>query len=153
MVVTDLKHMAEQVKMTPEMQKALDFLKATEGKTLTDGTTPLDGEKVYAMVQTYDSVVHNDPARLEAHKKYIDVQYVAEGEEVIGWAQVSAMKETVSYNSEKDYWLGTMAAKDMTPVVLKKGQAAILWPDDGHAPRLALGAPSHVVKIVVKVAV
>jgi biofilm protein TabA len=153
MVVTDLKHMAEQVKMTPEMQKALDFIKASEGKTLTDGTTQLDGDKVYAMVQTYDTLVHADPARLEAHKKYIDVQYVAEGEEVIGWAQVSAMKETVSYNAEKDYWLGTMAAKDMTPVVLKKGQAAILWPDDGHAPRLALGAPSHVVKIVVKVAV
>jgi YhcH/YjgK/YiaL family protein len=105
------------------------------------------------MVQSYDTLAHNDPARLEAHKKYIDVQYVAEGEEVIGWAQVSALKETVAYNTEKDFCLGTMAAKDMTPVVLKKGQAAILWPDDGHAPRLAFGAPSFVKKIVVKVAV
>ncbi len=153
MVVTDLKHLAEQVKMTPEMQKALDFLKASVGKDLADGRIPIDGDKVYAMVQSYDTLVHSDPAKLEAHKKYIDVQYVAKGEEVIGWALTSNLTETVSYNAEKDFWLGTMPAKGMTPVVVTTGQAAVLWPTDAHAPRLAAGAPSVVKKIVVKVAV
>jgi len=38
-------------------------------------------------------------------------------------------------------------------VHLIAGELAVLYPDDGHAPRLAAGAPSPVFKIVVKVAV
>jgi beta-galactosidase beta subunit len=40
-----------------------------------------------------------------------------------------------------------------TPVFLQSGQLAVLWPEDGHAPKLAADAPSTVMKIVVKVAV
>jgi len=153
MIVTDLEHMAEQVKLTPGMQKALDFIRSAQGKDLADGTIPIDGDKVYAMVQSYETLALGETARLEAHKKYIDVQYVVKGEEVIGWALTHALHETIAYNAAKDVWLGTLPAKEMTPVLLATGQAAVLYPSDGHAPRLAAGAPSHVKKIVVKVAV
>jgi len=153
MVVTDLEHMAEQIVMTPGMKKALDFIKKAQGQDLPDGRTDVDGDKVYVMVQSYDTIVPGNQPKLEAHKKYIDVQYVVKGEEVVGWALAYRLHETMAYDAAKDVWLGTMPAKDMTPVRLSAGQAAILWPTDAHAPRLAAGVPSFVKKLVVKVAV
>ena len=38
-----------------------------------------------------------------------------------------------------------------TPLLLKEGELAVLWPEDAHAPRLAAGAPGTVFKVVVKV--
>ena len=153
MIVTDVEHMAEQVAMTPGLKKALEWLQKNHGQDLADGRIEIDGDKVFVMIQSYDTLAGSDPQRLEAHKKYIDVQYVARGEEVIGWALTYRMKETLAYDAAKDVWLGTVPAKDVSPVRLSPGQAAILWPSDGHAPRLAAGAPAFVKKFVIKVAV
>lgn len=153
MVVTDLEHMAQQLAMTPAMKKAIDWLKKNKSADLADGRLAIDGDNVYVMIQSYDSIPATDPQKMEAHKKYIDVQYVAKGEEVIGWALTDSLTETVAYDAAKDFWLGTVPAAACTPVLVTKGQAAILYPTDAHAPRLAVGKPSFVKKFVVKVAV
>jgi biofilm protein TabA len=153
MIVTDLEHMAEQLPANAAMKKAVDFLKKAKGQDFADGRVEIDGDTVYALVQSYDTVPAGDPVRFEAHKKYIDVQYVASGEEVIGWAPTAGMTETVAYNASNDAWLGTVPAQSMTPVRLSAGQGAILYPSDGHAPRLMAGKPSKVKKFVIKVAV
>jgi YhcH/YjgK/YiaL family protein len=152
MVVTDLEHVAEQVNMTPAMKKAVDFLKAARGKELADGRVDIDGDRVYALVQSYDTISTDQP-KFEGHRKYIDVQCVMSGEEVIGWAMIENATATTPYSEEKDVWLGTVPADRMTPVRLSAAQAAVLYPSDAHAPRLAAKKPSFVKKIVVKVAV
>jgi YhcH/YjgK/YiaL family protein len=63
------------------------------------------------------------------------------------------MTITEAYDAEKDFCFGTVPAGKWTPVSLQSGQLAVLWPEDGHAPKLAADAPSAVMKIVVKVAV
>jgi biofilm protein TabA len=153
MIVTDSKHFAEQVRHTPSLAKALDFLASLEGKNIADGRIEIDGENVFAMVQSYDTIVPGDLVKMEGHKKYIDVQYVASGEEVLGWALIERATVTMEYDAAKDAWLGTVAKADVTNVRLSPGQAAILYPSDAHAPRLAAGEPGPVKKIVVKVAV
>jgi biofilm protein TabA len=152
MVVTDLEHMAEQVNMTPNMKKALDFLMAAKGKEYADGRVEIDGDKVFALVQSYDSVVTDTP-KFEGHRKYIDVQYVVSGEEVMGWAIATRATVTMEYLPDKDVWLGTVAAADVSGSRLSPGQAAVLYPIDAHAPRLAAGKSMWIKKIVVKVAV
>jgi YhcH/YjgK/YiaL family protein len=62
------------------------------------------------------------------------------------------MTITETYDIEKDACLGTVPKDEITPVYLQAGQLAVLYPEDGHAPKLAAGSPSHVVKVVVKVA-
>ena len=59
---------------------------------------------------------------------------------------------TEEYDEEKDICFGTAPEGEVTPVYLKAGQLTVLYPEDGHAPRLAAGRPSHVFKIVVKIA-
>jgi YhcH/YjgK/YiaL family protein len=113
----------------------------------------IDGDRVFALVQSYQTVAAGDPVLCEAHRKYIDVQYVAAGEEVIGWASTGRLTITADYDQAKEAWFGTLPPADTTFVRLAAGELAVLYPTDGHAPRLAAGAPAAVKKIVVKVAV
>ena len=152
MIVTDLNHIDHQVLMTPSMQKALAFLRRSDIGALPDGRTGIDGDRVFALVQRYETVRQEAP-KFEYHRKHIDVQFIASGEEVIGWATSETMKITEAYDEKKDICFGAVAAAKWTPIHLQAGQLMVLWPEDAHAPKLAAGKPSSVMKIVVKVAV
>ena len=152
MIITDLRHIARQVSMTPALQKAIDFLSRRDIHTLPDGRLEIDGEAVFVLIQRYETVMTDAP-RFEHHRKYIDLQFIVSGEDVIGWAPMERMTITEAYDMEKDICFGTVAQGKWTPVHLQAGQLAMLWPEDGHAPKLTAGAPSTVMKIVVKVAV
>jgi YhcH/YjgK/YiaL family protein len=152
MIVADLKHIEHQISMAPALKKAIDFLRRWDIHKMSDGKVEIDGDRVFAIVQRYETVMTDAP-KFEYHRKYIDVQFVASGEEVIGWAPMERMSITESYDADKDICFGIVATGKWTPLLLRAGQLAVLWPEDGHAPKLAAGASSSVMKIVVKVAV
>ncbi len=151
MIAIPLAGADRQVPPLPGLEKALEFLRRPGAAALPDGEYELDGRRVYAIVQRYSTAAAPEP-RFEAHRRYVDAQYVAEGEEVIGWAPLDRLAVTEPYDPAKDICFGR-AAGAWTPVRLGAGELALLWPDDAHAPRLAAGAPGPVVKIVVKVEV
>jgi biofilm protein TabA len=153
MIAAQLDHMTTQISPTPNMQKALDFLRQVRGASLPDGRTEIDGDRVFALVQSYETGAAGDPVHFEVHRKYIDVQYVAAGQEVIAWASTDHLTVTDAYDEAKEAWFGIARAADTTFVRLRAGELAVLYPTDGHAPRLADGEPAAVKKIVVKVAV
>ena len=151
MIVTDLEHVEQQVALTPAMQKALAFLRQARSQTLADGRVEIDGNQVFALVQSYDT--KGGEPKFEAHRKYLDIQFVSSGEEIIGWALIDRMVVDSPYDEAKDVCLGRVPPAEVTPVRLSPGQLAVLYPSDAHAPKLAAGAPAPVKKIVVKVAV
>jgi biofilm protein TabA len=151
MIVADLQNSERQVPMTPSLRKAFDFLRAHDFLQLSDGRVEIDGDRVFALVQRYETV-QTDAPKFECHRKYIDVQFIAMGEEVISWALAERMSVTEAYDVDRDICFGTVAAGTWTPVRLEAGQLMVLWPEDAHAPKSAVGAPSSVMKVVVKVA-
>jgi biofilm protein TabA len=153
MIVAELEHMTPEVAPSPNLQRALEFLRQVRGADLPDGRIEIDGDRVFALVQSYETAGAGDPVILEAHRKYIDVQYVVAGQEVIGWALTDHVPVTVDYEEAKEAWFGAIPASSTTFVHLTAGEVAIFHPTDGHAPRLAAGTSSAVKKIVVKVAV
>jgi biofilm protein TabA len=152
MLVSDLDHLDHQVALTSSFQKALAFLRSDTIRGLPDGRAEIDGNRVFALVQRYETMTVDAP-RFECHRKYIDVQFIVSGEEVIGWTPLERMTITEAYDADKDVCFGTGVKGTWTPLYLQAGQLAVLWPEDGHAPKLANRAPSPVMKIVVKVAV
>jgi len=152
MIVTDIKHIGHQVSMTTALKKAIDFLRRPDIHGLVDGRVDIDGQHVFALVQRYETVMTDIP-KFEYHRKYMDVQYIVSGEEIIGWAPAGRMVVTEAYDIERDICFGIVSKGEITPVYLQAGQLAVLYPEDGHAPKLAAGSPSPVIKIVVKVAV
>lgn len=152
MIITDLQHIDQQLPMTHSMRQAIDFLRRTDLLDLPDGNVPLEGERVFAILQRYRTA-HLDAPQFEYHRKYIDLQYVLSGEEIIGWAPAAGMTALFDYNEGQDICFGLMEPGKWSPLRLVAGQLAVLWPEDGHAPRLATDRACLVRKIVVKVAV
>lgn len=107
------------------------------------------GDRVYASIEEYSS----HPFRhYETHCRYIDVQVVVSGEEIIYMGVPSEMSEEIPYNGEKDIAFLTQETNKGIPVAMKAGDMLVIWPHEAHAPGCAKtdGAQS-VRKIVVKV--
>jgi biofilm protein TabA len=150
MLVSDLDHVDHQIAGMPGLQKAFAFLRSANIHGLPDGRVEIDGDRVFALVQRYKTMITDAP-KFECHRKYIDVQFIVSGEEVIGWTPLVWMTITEAYDADKDICFGTVARGKWTRAYLQAGQLAVLWPEDGHAPKVASGTSSPVMKIVVKV--
>lgn len=125
---------------------ALEFMAKTDFTQIPIGKYELDGDNIYYMVQQYDT--NPDKTVAEAHKKYIDIQYIVKGEEIIAVAPIQAEKKLVDAKEEKDVWHYECETQ---PVVLKDGDFMVLYPSDLHLPGKAVTEPSEVLKVVIKV--
>lgn len=153
MIVCNLSEFSEQVVLNERMLKALEYLQQAQGLDLPDGRVEIDAERVYALMQSYDSKPKTDQPRFEAHRRYADIQFIVSGKEHIGWAPLETMRAATDYNEAKDVFHGTVDPEAITFVKIGAGQLAVLYPGDAHAPGLSIGAPAPVKKIVVKVLV
>jgi YhcH/YjgK/YiaL family protein len=127
--------------------KSFEYIKATELKTLSAGKYPIDGENIFALVSEYKTKSEQE-GKLEAHKKYIDVQYVIEGEELMGYAPLGNQKIIEPYKEENDI---VFFNGDKTLIKISEGMFAIFFPEDVHMPGISTGKISDVKKLVIKV--
>jgi len=148
MIVDRLANASLYFGTNPRIDAALRHLAEVDATSLALGTHQIDGDDVFAIVQEYESRLR-EGAFWEAHRKFIDVQYITAGVESIGYANLAGM-EAGPYDEEKDL---VVAEGDGDFVTLCEGTFMILHPEDAHMPGLAVDAPSTVRKIVVKVRV
>ncbi len=152
MLTTTMKYAEKYNYLDEKFQKAFRFLRETDLLALPVGNVPIDGEEIYANVQSYTTMTPED-CPFEAHRKYFDIQYVAEGEEVFGYEPLDNLTPAMKYDEERD--LIFYEEPDQSgSIVLKAGDFAIVPPEDGHAPRrMTKNGACQVKKIVVKVKV
>ena len=131
--------------------KVLGQVKDYTADNYPDGRVEIDGDNVFLNTTPYTTVVKESPT-FEAHRKYIDVMYMVEGEEIIYVNPTSKLSDiTQEYCEEKDVLLAGPEA-DAIPVRIKSGQFVILFPQDAHAPSCAAdNTPMLVKKIIGKV--
>lgn len=129
--------------------KAIDFLKHTDLANLEPGKYEIDGRHVYANVVSYTTIPWEE-GKFEAHRDYTDIQYVIEGSEIMGYAPIDELTESVSYNPDKDVVFYDNSVHGLD-VPVKAGQYAIFQPQDGHKPKVANGSASGVKKVIVKI--
>ena len=127
---------------------ALKYLQATDLARLPTGRNEIDGERIFALVFEYETK-HQHTTFWEAHRQYIDIQYVHEGVELMGYAPLSLM-QAGPYDKEKDF---LRADGEGEFFQLRAGFFAILGPQDAHMPGIVLSEPAPVRKIIIKVAV
>jgi len=134
----------------PGIERALDYLANTDFGTLEDGKQSLDGDGIYALVATYATEPESQ-RRFEAHRKYIDIQYILTGREVIFWAPTDELSPTTDYSQEKDIIF--LAGEARARLQLSSGSFSIFYPEDAHKPNCTWNDPQQVRKVVVKVPV
>jgi YhcH/YjgK/YiaL family protein len=133
-----------------KLAMAFDYLQKTDLERVEPGTREIDGRKVYVMVQQYETKPM-EKGRWEAHRKYIDVQYVHRGAERFGYANVLDLKPG-NYDEAKDF-LSLEGEGRGDFFLVRQETFVILFPQDGHMPGMAVSTPQPVKKFVVKVAI
>ena len=147
MIIDQIKNWALYAQEGTRLYKAFEYILNTDFSTLTLGKHPIDGDDVFAIFMEYDTKPA-DECVLEAHKRYLDVQYVVGGTEQIGWVAYDEQEPTVTYNEKDDYWLFKAPHYLIT---FKEGDFGVFYPDDLHMPGVEVSSPSKVKKLVVKV--
>src|SRR5256885_2610102 len=126
--------------------EAFSFLKTHDLKTLAKGKYPIDSNFVYASI-TEDPSKDFDKTTWESHRKYVDLQYVIEGEEKMGIFPAIKAQVIKPYDENKD--VANYVADG--PLYSAKPDAFfIFFPTDAHRPNITPGGNKVVKKIVIK---
>ena len=150
-IIGNLASCEEYYQLNPLFEKAFAFLKRPDLAALPAGRYDIDGNRCWANVQEATLVAPSE-RKLEAHRRFIDIQAPVTGPETIGLAEMDAAALALPFDVENDCVLYSGPSK---PVTLKPGEFAIFFPPaDAHAPCCrAAGGPEKIKKVVVKVAV
>ena len=149
MVIDSLSNAAKYYALSPYVAKGLQWLEQhrNELPTMDNGQYEIDGQNVYAIVNSYDTKPIGE-CGWEAHLRYCDIHYSVTGSERIGYHHKAHMLELQPYNHDKDYALYTGAGDWVT---VQQGSFCLLLPEDIHAPGAIAGEHStHLKKVVIK---
>lgn len=152
MIITNVnsKDLKDLEKIHPRFEPAFDFIKKAVNEDFADGNYEIDGKDIYAFISSYKTKTEQE-GKFEAHKKYIDIQCILSGTEIIGFESSEKVELTEDYKDGGDICFYSLN-KDYDKIVLTKGEFAIIMTDELHAPCLSLNdEPTDVKKVVVKI--
>lgn len=147
MLKDNIKNCEKYYKLNEKFEKAFEFLKTADFSK--EGKIEIDGDNIYASVQSYQT---KEPAqcRYEAHRKYIDIQYIVEGKEKIGCIDICDTTDLELYDKEHDVVFLEKKGKENI-LCLMKGNFVIFYPNDAHKPCMKSTSKTRVLKTVIKI--
>lgn len=139
--------------INPKLSRGIEWLKNRDLAALKPAQSiVIDGDRIFAQVQSYNTLLAGE-TRFEAHRKYIDIQIMVSGREIMYWVPLARLAHIQeAYNYEDDIVFFEEPTRSV-PLYMEEGDFAVFFPTDGHKPRCVVERPEQVVKIVVKVAV
>ena len=148
MIFSALSQSDRYAALHPLFPRAFDYIRNTDLYALTPGRYHIAGDDLIAIVECVPGRTR-EMARLEAHRRYIDIQLVLDGIDEMGWKPLADCHNPVSdYSREKDiqFFHDAPVAWVATP----PGHFCIFFPEDAHAPLVATG---EIRKVIFKIAV
>lgn len=148
MILSALSQSERYASLHPLFQRTFEHIRTTDFFSLAPGRYNIIGEDLIAIVEQVPGK-SKEMARLEAHRRYIDIQLVLEGDEQMGWKPLADCLNPVSEHSdERDIRFFHDAPASW--VAVPPDHFCIFFPEDAHAPLVANG---QVRKVIFKVAV
>lgn len=147
MILDALDRADRYLALHPGFRRAFEFLARRDLRQLAPGRHPIDGDRLYVSIDR-KAGKGRDGARLEAHRRYIDIQFTIGGAEEIGWLPIHACQRPAdAFDDARD--IGFYDDPPETWLVVPPGRFAIFFPDDAHAP---LAGHGEILKAIVKIA-
>lgn len=144
MSILKLKNISEEAKQ--RFEKAFIWLNENKDNEFIVGRTEI-AEGVFALRQEYNTF---DNQRFEGHKKYADIQYIHDGSENIGVANIDNIRGILQeYSEENDIFFCNVSNSEN--VTLYNDEFEIFLPEDLHRPCCINEEVCEVKKIVIKV--
>ncbi|MBK9096543.1 MAG: YhcH/YjgK/YiaL family protein [bacterium] len=147
MIIDKIENSFLYENISERIRKSFEYIKTTDLKNLPAGKYPIDGENIFALVSEYQTKPESE-GKLEAHRKYIDVQFVIRGEELMGYSPIGMQQILEPYKEENDIAFFT---GDKSFSKVSEGMFAIFFTEDVHMPGISTGEISDVKKLVIKV--
>lgn len=148
MIIAALVDARRYYALHPLFAQAFGFLQQTDLQGLAPGRHEIQGEELFAIVEACAGRTREE-AKLECHRRYIDIQLVLEGVDEMGWRPLAACTQPrTDYDAARDirFFDDVPASWIATPA----GAFCLFFPDDAHAPLVSDG---FIRKVVVKIAV
>ena len=141
MIMCPWKDIKKYAALLPGIEEAFDAVNALTEYENKYTVQLSGGNKFFVAVDTTKA-----PELGEAHRKYLDIQYIVKGKEVMGWADLAACTPADDFNEEKDigFYNG-----DYSYITVNEGTCYVVFPEDVHMPSRHLDVPNDFVKIVV----
>lgn len=148
-MIVDIAENAEGYRnLHADFARAFEFLKRPDLATLAPGKYEIAGKRVFAIVSNEHGRAE-ESALLETHEKYIDIQWVLDGTDTMGWKPKAAcVSPAAAYDPSAD--LQFFADEPDTRLPVGKGMFAIFFPRDAHMPSIS---SDLIHKVIVKIAV
>jgi biofilm protein TabA len=143
MIVDKMANMHIYEKTIPQIKEIIPIL--DQAKDMEVGTYMYPWGKV--MIQE-GNTRHLGEGEFESHRKFIDVQCMLDGEELMEYGNIHDLTESVPYNEESDamFWKGMGSVLEVPA-----GVFYIAFPEDGHKPCCHKIKRSHYKKMVIKI--
>lgn len=129
-----------------DFEIAFNYLRNTNFNSLDNGKYPIHSDKCFAIVNRYETKSASE-SFAESHKRYIDIQYIAQGKEKIGIGHLQNFKQ-IFFDQESDL-LKHEGKLDF--ITLNEKHFAIFYPDDIHMPGITDKNSEEVLKVVIKI--
>jgi len=150
MIIDKLENIETYNFINNKLMAGFDFLLNNNFNKLPDGKHSIEGNSIFALLSTY--VTEKETEKLfEAHKKYIDIQYIINGKEIIYWSLIENLTSKGGYSEQKDIIF--LEGENITGLPVMKNNFCVFFPQDAHKPGCISGKPEKVRKVVVKVLV
>ena len=148
MILDSLPQADRYFALHPLFARAFEFLRGTDLKSLAPGKHTVQGERIFAIVEACAGRTRAE-AKLECHRRYIDIQLVLEGVDEMGWKPVAeCVDPATEYDAARD--IRFFSDSPSSWVATPAGSFCLFFPDDAHAPLVSTG---QIRKVVVKIAV
>ena len=148
MVIDAISRVEKYAKLHPLFPQVFEYIHNTELRELASGKHTILGDDVFVLIQRGVGQTKAE-AKLECHRKYIDIQLVLDGTDEMGWKPLADCQQAIdSFNIANDVqffkdaplnWLTTTA-----------NQFCIFFPEDAHS---GMVSEHHLHKAVFKIAV
>ncbi|MCF0192768.1 MAG: YhcH/YjgK/YiaL family protein [Prevotella sp.] len=130
MIIDTIDKLAYYASVNPLFADVVEYLKNNDLNTVETGKHEIKGKDLFVNIQVAKGKTKEE-AKLETHRKMIDIQIPLSGEETYGYTPLCDLPD-LEYNEENDIIKYEGLAQ--TYVTCKPGQMAIFFPQDGHAP-------------------
>jgi len=148
MILDTLDQAERYLALHPLFARAFAFLRDTDLKALEPGIHAVQDEQIFAIVEACSGRTRAE-AKLECHRRYIDIQLVLEGVDEMGWKPLAeCVDPATEYDAARDIRFFKDAPSSW--IATPPGSFCLFFPDDAHAP---LVSDALIRKVVVKIAV
>lgn len=148
MIFDSIENASKYFILGERIKKGFDFLLNTDLENLKPNRYEIENDEIFANVQIL-TTKNKEDKKWEAHRKYIDIQYLIKGQECMGYGFLKNFKTSVEYDDKND--IEFLSGDKFNYINLSKGEFVIFYPDDVHAPVLNVDENKEIKKVIVKI--